>query len=162
MLRPSGKTRKLPLRRGPADDRSIRLAAKAGEPAMLQFHVAISLVGILSGLVMLYGLLIGNGPSRTGDRRLSRHNDSDEPQRLPAAAVRLRSRRAPSAYCRSFCSSARSPPITASASLGHGDGSLSPARLRRFISTCSCSSCRDSRRSRPFTTWRRRNPSVPS
>ena len=26
---------------------------------MLQFHVAISLVGILSGLVMLYGLLIG-------------------------------------------------------------------------------------------------------
>jgi hypothetical protein len=26
---------------------------------MLQFHVAISLVGILSGLVMLYGLLLG-------------------------------------------------------------------------------------------------------
>ena len=25
---------------------------------MLQFHVAISLVGILSGLVMLYGLLL--------------------------------------------------------------------------------------------------------
>src|SRR6202167_4349182 len=37
----------------------IRLAAMAGEPAMLQFHVAISLVGILSGLVMLYGLLLG-------------------------------------------------------------------------------------------------------
>jgi hypothetical protein len=37
----------------------IRLAAKAGEPAMPQFHVAISLVGILSGLVMLYGLLLG-------------------------------------------------------------------------------------------------------
>ena len=27
-------------------------------PSMLQFHVAISLVGILSGLVMLYGLLV--------------------------------------------------------------------------------------------------------
>ena len=26
---------------------------------MLQFHVAISLVGILSGLAMLYGLLLG-------------------------------------------------------------------------------------------------------
>ena len=26
---------------------------------MLQFHVAISLVGILSGFVMLYGLLLG-------------------------------------------------------------------------------------------------------
>jgi hypothetical protein len=37
----------------------IRLAAEVGEPAMLQFHVAISLVGILSGLVMLYGLLLG-------------------------------------------------------------------------------------------------------
>jgi hypothetical protein len=37
----------------------IRLAAMAGEPAMLQFHLAISLVGILSGLVMLYGLLLG-------------------------------------------------------------------------------------------------------
>ena len=32
---------------------------RLGEPAMLQFHVAISLVGILSGLVMLYGLLLG-------------------------------------------------------------------------------------------------------
>ena len=26
---------------------------------MLQFHVAVSLVGILSGLVMVYGLLLG-------------------------------------------------------------------------------------------------------
>jgi hypothetical protein len=26
---------------------------------MLQFHVVISLVGILSGLVVLYGLLVG-------------------------------------------------------------------------------------------------------
>jgi hypothetical protein len=37
----------------------IRVAAKAGGASMLQFHVAISLVGILSGLVMLYGLLQG-------------------------------------------------------------------------------------------------------
>jgi hypothetical protein len=42
-----------------ADEPSTRSAAKAGEPAMLQFHVLISVVGILSGFAMLYGLLIG-------------------------------------------------------------------------------------------------------
>ncbi len=58
MLWLGGKRKKLPPgRRGRPID-PIHLAAKAGEPAMLQFHVAISLVGILSGLVMLYGLLL--------------------------------------------------------------------------------------------------------
>jgi hypothetical protein len=58
ILRLSVKGKKLPLGMDRADNRSIRFAAKDGGPAMLQFHVAISLVGILSGLVMLYGLLV--------------------------------------------------------------------------------------------------------
>jgi hypothetical protein len=57
-LRLGGKGKKLPFG---MDATTIHRFAttKAGEPAMLQFHVAISLVGIISGLVMLYGFLLG-------------------------------------------------------------------------------------------------------
>jgi hypothetical protein len=37
----------------------IAVLCRRSHPAMLQFHVGVSLVGILSGLVVLYGLLIG-------------------------------------------------------------------------------------------------------
>jgi hypothetical protein len=56
----------------------------------LQVHVFISLVGILSGFVVLYGLLAGR-PFAGVDGAVSCDNRVDERDGIPVAAVRLRS-----------------------------------------------------------------------
>jgi hypothetical protein len=53
---------------------------------MLQIHVILSLVGILSGLVVLYRLLLGGDSGAWTALFLI---TTILPQRLPAAAIRL-------------------------------------------------------------------------
>jgi len=65
--------------------------------AFLTFHVIISLIGIASGLVVLYGLVNGQALG-AWTAVFSRNHDPDQRHRLSVAAVRLR----PAARYRDF------------------------------------------------------------